>query len=78
MFPGMKPLVKRAIRLVKRFKDRGHKVIEVFPRASEHILGLERSKRANEHVYDALLCALTGLAYLRGEYEDLEGIIIPK
>lgn len=79
MFPGMKPLVRRAIKLVGILRER-YRVIEVFPRATEKILGLEKERKANPHHYDALLCALTGKYYLRGEFESLgrEGIIIPK
>lgn len=78
LFPGMRPLVRRAKQLVEKLKTKNYKVIEVFPSASEKILGLTKDKDANEHKYDALLCALTGKAYLEDEYENLSGIIIPK
>ena len=78
MFPGMKPLTRRGKLLSTILRKEGYLVIEVFSRASEKILGLKKSKRANEDEYDALICALTGKAYLKGEYEDLDGIIIPK
>jgi len=78
MFPGMKPLTRRGKLLSTILRKDGFLVIEVFSRASEKILGLKKSRRANEDEYDALVCALTGKAYLKGEYEDLDGIIIPK
>ncbi|RLJ07257.1 MAG: hypothetical protein DRP12_02595 [Candidatus Aenigmatarchaeota archaeon] len=76
-FPGMQPLVRRAERLLKLLKP--YRVIEVFPRATEKILGLQKAERANQHIYDAMLCALTGKAYLEGKYRALgkQRIIIP-
>ena len=62
----------------KPFTRGKYKVIEVFSRASEKILGLSKEPRKNKDEYDALLCALTAKAYLEGNYEDLDGIIIPK
>jgi len=78
LFPGMKPLTVRGKMLSEILKKRGFKVIEVFSKASEKILGLDRTKAANKDEYDALVCALTGKAYLKGRYENLGGIIIPK
>lgn len=78
VFRGMQPLVERAKVLVKILKDKNYKVIEVFPKATEHILGLNKDEKANDHEYDSLLCALTGKAYLENKYENLDGIIIPK
>ena len=78
LFPGMKPLTRRAEMLVKILRNKGFNVIEVFSKASEKIFGLDRSKAANKDEYDALVCALTGKEYLKGKYEDLDGIIIPK
>lgn len=79
VFPGMRVLVKRAQGLIKKLKEEenNYEIIEVFPRASEKILGLERDDNANEDEYDALLCALTARDYLTGNYEDLSGIILP-
>lgn len=77
-FPGMRYLVNRVKKLIKKFRTKNYKTIEVFPKASEKILGLEKNENANEHEYDALLCALTGKYYKEGEYENLDGIIIPK
>jgi predicted nuclease with RNAse H fold len=78
VFPGMKPLTRRGKMMSGILKKRGFKVIEVFSKASEKILGLDKKKAANKDEYDALICALTGKAFLRGNYEDLDGIIIPK
>lgn len=77
-FPGMKPLTKRGKMLSRILKKDGYKVIEVFSKASEKILGLNKSKNANKDEYDALVCALTGKAFLKNNYENLDGIIIPK
>jgi hypothetical protein len=78
LLPTMRLLVLRASHLVKVLKERGYKVIEVFSSAIEKVLGLSKEPRKNKDEYDALLCALTAKAYLEGEYEDLDGIIIPK
>jgi len=78
LLPTMRILVLRASRLVKVLRERGYKVIEVFSSASEKILGLSKEPRKNKDEYDALLCALTAKVYLEGNYEDLDGIIIPK
>jgi len=76
--PSMQLLAVRARNLVKQLRIKNYKVIEVFANASERILGLTKEARKNEDEYDALICALTGKAYLEGKYEDLDGIIIPK
>ena len=78
LLPNMRLLVLRASRFVKVLREKGYRVIEVFSGASESILGLSKEPRKNKDEYDALLCALTAKSYLKGEYEDLDGIIIPK
>jgi len=78
LLPTMRILVLRASRLVNNLRENGYKVIEVFSSASESILGLTKEPRKNKDEYDALLCAITAKAYLEGNYEDLDGIIIPK
>ncbi len=77
LFPGMKCLVERGMKLKDVLTGKGYRVIEVFPRATEAVLGLKEKK---SHEYDALLCALTGKYYLQGRFESLgpEKIIIPK
>jgi len=79
-FPGMQPLVKRAIILVKELRNKGYRVIEVFPHATEKITGLNKSEDANEHEHDAMLCALTGKYCLEGKFVEIgkEKIIVPK
>jgi predicted nuclease with RNAse H fold len=74
----MRLLALRASRLVKVLRERGYNVIEVFSNASEKILGLSKEPRKNKDEYDALLCALTAKAYLEGNYEDIDGLIIPR
>ena len=78
VFPGMKPLTRRGKMISGILKKRGFQVIEVFSKASEKIFGLDKKKAANKDEYDALICALTGKSFLQGNYEDLEGIVIPK
>ena len=78
LLPTMRLLALRASNLVKILRENGYRVIEVFSSASEKVLGLSKEPRKNKDEYDALLCALTAKAYLEGNYEDLDGIIIPK
>lgn len=80
VFPGMRVLVKRAKALIDKLqaKENNYKIIEVFSRASEKLLGLEKDENADEDEYDALLCALTAKEYLEDNYEDLSGVIIPE
>ena len=78
LLPAMRLLSIRASRLVKALREKRYNVIEVFSNASEKVLGLSKEPRKNKDEYDALLCALTAKAYLEGNYEDLDGIIIPK
>jgi len=79
-FPGMQPLVRRAVALVSQLGGKGYSVIEVFPHATEKILGIGMAEKANEHEYDAMLCALTGKYFLEGKCVEIgkEKIIIPK
>ena len=77
--PAMRLLVRRGMRLAKIFREEGYEVIEVFPRATERILGLSKEPRTNQDKYDALLCALTGKHYLLGRFEtvgDEAGVIV--
>jgi len=78
LLPAMRMLALRASRLVKTLREKGYKVIEVFSNASEKVLGLSKEPRKNKDEYDALLCALTAKAYLEGNYEDIDGLIIPR
>ncbi len=80
--PAMRLLTERGMKLAKIFREEGYEVIEVFPRATERILGLSKEPRTNQDKYDALLCAITGKYYLMGKFEVVgneEGrIVIPK
>lgn len=78
LLPTMRMLALRAGYLIRILRERKYKVIEVFPRATEKILGLSKEPQKNKDEYDALLAALTAKVYLEGRYEDLGGIIIPK
>jgi len=69
-FPTMQMLVRRAMELVKTLRKK-YKVIEVFPRATEEILALDKitverklDRIITKDEYDAFLCALTANAYL--------------
>jgi len=72
-FPAMRLLVMRAQRLVAQLRKKW-KVIEVFPRASEKILGLKKAdvaamltrKRLSADEYDAVLAALTAKLHIKG------------
>lgn len=76
--PMMQLLANRAAHLVSVLKERKYNVIEVFARASEEIYGLSKEPRKNKDEYDALICAFTGKSYLENNYENLDGVILPK
>ncbi len=76
--PTMQQLAERALKIVRELRAKGYTVIETFPRAAEIILGLSKEPRKNQDEYDALLCALTAQAFLKGAFENLDGIVIPK
>lgn len=88
MFPSMQLLVNRAKELIKKVKKKSKaEIIEVFPRAAEKILMIERKKveeehrELSDHEFDAMLCALTGKLYLEKNVEAVgkkDKIIIPK
>jgi len=78
MLPSMQALAMRARELVIFLRSKNLLVIEVFPKAAERALGLSKELRKNQDEYDALLCALTAKHFLDGNYEDLEGVIVPK
>ena len=75
---GMRELTERGMEIKEKLSEMGVKVLEVFPRASEEILGLKNKRRLTKHEWGAYLAFLTVEAYLAEEYEDLNGIIIPK
>lgn len=76
-FPTMQLLVRRAMRLIASLR-KNYKVIEVFPRATEKILVLEKTsiesklgRSLTEHEYDAILAAITGKMHLEGNTRTL-------
>ncbi|KXB05078.1 hypothetical protein AKJ48_00435 [candidate division MSBL1 archaeon SCGC-AAA261O19] len=95
---GMKFLTERGIRLAEELREQGFEVIEIHPRTSGKILfetpdreewirelekhGWKLGEDVSEHEVDAALTALTGLLYLKGEFEKVgekeEEIIIPR
>jgi hypothetical protein len=80
---GMQMLANRGYKLASLIKKMNIPVIEVFPRATEKIMGLQRdSLSKSAHQGDAILAALTGFFYLEKkakEIGDKEGkIVIPK
>ncbi len=78
LLPTMRILAIRASKLSRTIIEMNYKVVEVFSSATEQVLGLSKEPRKNKDEYDALLCALTAKAYLEGNYEDVDGIILPK
>ena len=88
-FRGMKMLTLRGIELIRELKD--FQFIETHPRTSQKQLGIKDIKKdlnriyklpsdPTEHELDALLAAVTGYLYLKGECIKLgdpeEGIIV--
>ena len=76
--PTMQQLAERASRLVRDLRAKGYNVIETFPRAAEIILGLSKEPRKNQDEYDSLLCALVAKCYLEKNFENLDGVVVPK
>ena len=81
--PGMQMLAKRGFKLFSEIKKIGTDVIEVLPKATEKIMGIQRdSLSKSAHQGDAILAALTGFFYLEKntkEIGDKDGkIVIPK
>lgn len=81
--PGVQMLAKRGYKLAQEISKLNIPVIEIFPRATEKIMGLEReSLSKSSHQADAIIAAITGFLHLEGktkEVGDREGkIVIPK
>ena len=85
---GMRSLTERGIKLKRKLRELGFKVIEVFPRASQKILGIKdeedlkrfgiRISSLSKDEFDAILAALTGIFYLKGKARLVEGeIVVP-
>jgi predicted nuclease with RNAse H fold len=75
-FPSMKILVRRAQRLIEKLQDlQNYKIIEVFPRATEKILFLNKEffenklgKKISKDEYDAILAAIIAKFYFEGKF----------
>lgn len=81
--PGMQMLAKRGFNLASKIKEMNYPVIEVFPKATEKIMGIEKSSLSkSEDQADAILAAITGFLHLENktkEVGDREGkIYIPR
>lgn len=81
--PGMQVLAKRGYNLAEKTRKMDLPVIEIFTRATEKIMGLERSALSKSiHQSDAILAAITGFLYLEKktkEVGDKDGkIVIPQ
>jgi len=95
-FAGMRKLTERGIILAKKLRARKIKVIEIHPRTSGLLLfntsdrarwlaelkkmGLRFEGGKSAHEVDAMMAAMTGLLYLKGEAEKVgtqrEGTIV--
>lgn len=82
----MEILVLRCQKILDGLKDLKCKIIEVFPRATEKILGIDKKfvrmkfGKISKDEYDAILCAITGKLYMEGkcrEIGDMDKIVIP-
>lgn len=85
-FKNMEILVKRCRTLLSEFNKMNFKAIEVFPRAVEKILGINKEKveknlgKISKDEFDAVLCAIMGRLYLKNEFRVVgrkHKIIIP-
>ncbi|MEM7819204.1 MAG: DUF429 domain-containing protein [Candidatus Aenigmatarchaeota archaeon] len=86
-FISMKILVRRTQNLINRLQ--GYKVIEIFPKATEKILFLNKNffenriqKKISEDEYDAILAAITAKFYFEGKFKiygqkENDKIIVP-
>ena len=93
LFSYMKDLTKRGVLLAENLTKKGINVIEVHPRSSMKIMDLspmevkrmffDKPQRAPKlHEIDAVVCALTGLAYYLNEFIEIKAedgkLILPK
>lgn len=93
LFSYMKLLTKRGSALAESLRRKGLNVIEVHPRSSMKIMDLtpvevkkmffdKLNKMPTLHEIDAVVCALTGLAYYLEEYIEFKAedgqLILPK
>ena len=66
-FPGMRRLASLGAALVVALGRLGIMALETYPAAAARVLRVARPRGRGRHVADALLAALAGLAYHRGE-----------
>ena len=93
LFSYMKDLTKRGAMLAEKLMKKGLNVIEVHPRSSMKIMDLspvevkkmffdKLQKAPTLHEIDAVVCALTGLAYYLNEFIEIRAedgrLILPK
>ena len=89
LFRGMRPLVERAIKIVKILREKNFNVIEVLSSAIKKVLMTDDKIIKSKYPYaskdeiDAILCALTGKLFLEGKTkaygnEINDKIIIPQ
>jgi hypothetical protein len=86
LYPAMRLLTKRGIKLSRKLRAREIEVIEVHPRSSMKALSINTRNwkgrladlgfkipqvRASEHEVDAIFAAVTAVMYLRGKYERI-------
>lgn len=81
--PGIQMLAKRGLKLAQEIAKLKVPVIEIFPRATEKIMGLEReSLSKSAHQGDAIIAAITGFLHLEGKTKEVGDkggkIVIPK
>ncbi len=81
--PGMQVLAKRAHALANKIKKLGVTVLEINPKATAEIIGIEpQSLSKSTHQADAILAAMTGFLYLEDKTKEIgddDGkIIIPQ
>ena len=79
--PGMRKLAETGRALREALVSAGVAVVETYPAAAARVLGVERPRGRGRHLADALLAALAGLAFSRGEalgsQEGPDLIVVP-
>ncbi|MCX6807028.1 MAG: DUF429 domain-containing protein [Candidatus Berkelbacteria bacterium] len=70
--PGMQMLASRAEKLCKEIEKLGVPVIEILPKATQEIMGLEPDTLSkSKHQADAILAAITGFLYLENKVKTM-------
>lgn len=87
-FRGMRMLTERGMGLAATLREGGYEVIEVYPHASKRVLGIDGASDLERYCtcvprckdeLDAVVCALTALFYVRGEYVLYGGeLVVPR